>query len=92
MHMVCTFCPQCRRPKYYEAFSRSKYKKHGVSAWCKECLAEFRSKREKTSACACGSAFTTLQLRVTHTFEESSATRLSKMKGRYFLLRLGIFT
>ena len=45
------FCPRCRRPKCYEAFSRDKHNNYGVSSRCTECLAELRRKREKTSAC-----------------------------------------
>ena len=74
------FCPRCRRPKSYEAFYKSKHHKHGVSSWCKECIAEMRRKREKIRACACGSALMTLQLRVMFTVKEASAMHLSKMK------------
>ena len=41
------FCPRCGRPKSYEAFYKSKHQKHGVTAWCKECIVELRSKRER---------------------------------------------
>ena len=45
------FCPRCRRSKSYEAFFRNKHNKHGVTGWCKECIAELRSKKGKTRAC-----------------------------------------
>ena len=44
------FCPRCRSPKSHEAFYQDKQKKHGVSSWCKECIAELRSKIEKSRA------------------------------------------
>ena len=36
------FCPSCRRPKSYEAFYKAKRQKHGVTGFCKECLAVMR--------------------------------------------------